>query len=186
MVIRSLKTVSTSEGDHMRESILEEQRKTPANIVHLLEQLKGSFAGFAVDQYTHCLQLATRLKLANFSDEIVFIGLCHDIGKSISWFNHARIGAEILKPFVSPEGYWLAQVHQEFQARSFAQYFDSDPQAYLKHKDHSAFDLAIRFSDLDQISFDPDYATWPLEKFRPLIEKFVLAPVGRARETHRA
>lgn len=148
------------------------QERMPDRIVAMIESLRGVCGGFPVDQYEHSLQTATRAERDGASDEIIFLALVHDIGKVISWWGHAEIVAEILRPYMSENVVWLARYHQDFQGRFFHKAVGKDPNEYLKHKGHPCFDQACRLSDWDQLSFDPNYKSLSLEHFKPLINKF--------------
>ena len=46
-----------------------------------------------------------------------------------------------------------------------------------QYRDHQSFALAERFADeWDQIAFDPDYDTLPLEHFEPLVREVFANP----------
>ena len=85
------------------------------------------------------------------------------------------IAAEILKPYVRREVYDMIRVHQDFQGRHYYAHFGGDPDARETHRtelDASTWALAVRFADeWDQIAFDPDFDTEPLEHFEPLVRK---------------
>ena len=95
--------------------------------------------------------------------------VAHRIGKAVSVPNHPRIAAEILKPYVRDDVYWMILVHQDFQGRHYYHHFGGDPNARETHRDEltaDEFALAERFADeWDQIAFDPDYDTLPLAHF---------------------
>jgi predicted HD phosphohydrolase len=103
---------------------------------------------------------------------IVHIG---DIGKAISVPNHPRIAAEILKPYVREDVYKMILVHQDFQGRHYYAHFGGNPDAREQHRDEltpEQFALAEKFADeWDQIAFDPNGPTEPLEHFEPLVRK---------------
>src|SRR4051812_22996293 len=145
------------------------------HVLVLLRNLDGMVLGFAVDQLTHCLQTATLAERAGADEEVVVASLCHDIGKSVSVPNHAAIAAEILKPYVRPAVYDMIRVHQDFQGRHYYAHFGGDPDAREQHRaelDAETFALTERFADdWDQIAFDPDGETLPLEHFEPLVRK---------------
>jgi len=151
------------------------QGRVADRVLGMLESLGDITDGFAVDQLTHCLQTATRAERAGADDEVVIASLCHDIGKAVSVPNHPRIAAEILKPYVRDDVYWMILVHQDFQGRHYYHHFGGDPNAREQHRDALSaeeFALAERFADeWDQIAFDPDYDTLPLEHFEPLVRK---------------
>ncbi len=151
------------------------QARVAERVLMLLESLSGIVDGFATDQLTHCLQTATLAERAGADEELVVASLCHDIGKAISVPNHPKIAAEILRPYVRDEVYKAILVHQDFQGRHYYHHFGGDPDAREQHRDTltaDEFALAERFADeWDQIAFDPDYDTLPLEHFEPLVRK---------------
>ena len=153
----------------------EDQPRVAAVVLDLLRSLKDVTVGFAVDQLTHCLQTATLAERAGADEEVVVAALCHDIGKAISIPNHPAIAAEILRPYVRREVYDMILVHQDFQGRHYYAHFGGDPNARDKHRetlDAETYALAERFADeWDQLAFDPDYETLPLEHFEPLVRK---------------
>jgi predicted HD phosphohydrolase len=142
------------------------QGRVAERVLDMLRSLEEITDGFAVDQLTHCLQTATLAERAGADDEMVIASLCHDIGKAVSVPNHPRIAAEILKPYVRPEVYDVIRVHQDFQGRHYYHHFGGDPDAREQYRDEPWFDLAAKFADeWDQIAFDPEYDTLPLEHF---------------------
>jgi predicted HD phosphohydrolase len=155
------------------------QPRAADRVVDMLRSLAEVVDGFAVDQLTHCLQTATRAERAGADDQVVIASLCHDIGKAISVPNHPAIAAEILKPYVRDEVYWMILTHQDFQGRHYYQLLGKDPDAREQYRDHPAFALGERFADeWDQVSFDPDYDTLPLEHFEPRLRALLAKPSG--------
>src|SRR3954466_6028319 len=139
-------------------------------ILGMLRSLSTKVDGFAVDQLTHCLQTATLAERAGADKEMVVASLCHDIGKVASVPNHGAIAAEILKPYVREDVYLAIKHHQDFQGRHYYHHFGGDPNARDQYEGEPWFDLAAQFADeWDQIAFDPDYDTAPLEHFEPLV-----------------
>jgi predicted HD phosphohydrolase len=159
---------------------MKNQPRVAERVLGMLRSLEDITDGFATDQLTHCLQTATLAERAGADPEVVVAALCHDVGKAISVPNHPRIGAEILKPYVRDEVYKMILVHQDFQGRHYYQHFGGDPDAREQHRDAltpEEFALAERFADeWDQIAFDPDYDTLPLEHFEPLVRKVFATP----------
>src|SRR3954469_15281443 len=151
------------------------QGRVADRILMLLRSLDEITDGFATDQLTHCLQTATRAERAGADTEVVVASLCHDIGKAISVPNHPAIAAEILKPYVRDDVYWMILVHQDFQGRHYYAHFGGNPDAREKHRealDPEVFALAEQFADeWDQQAFDPDYDTLPLEHFEDRVRK---------------
>jgi predicted HD phosphohydrolase len=156
-------------------------------VLWLLASLAEITDGFATDQLTHCLQTATLAERAGADDEVVVAALCHDIGKAISVVNHPAIAAEMLQPYVRPDVYEMIRVHQDFQGRHYYEHFGGDPNAREQHRaalTSEQFALAERFADeWDQIAFDPDYDTLPLEHFEPKVRAiFAYQPAVRAEQ----
>jgi predicted HD phosphohydrolase len=151
------------------------QGRVAERVLGMLRSLADITDGFATDQLTHCLQTATLAERAGADPEVVAAALCHDIGKAVSVPNHPRIAAEILRPYVRDEVFKMILVHQDFQGRHYYAHFGADPDAREKHRDEltaDEFALAARFADeWDQIAFDPDYDTLPLEHFEPLVHE---------------
>lgn len=155
----------------------EYDKQIPNNIKELLHKLESMQLGFAVNQLTHCLQTATRAERGGASEEMIVASLCHDMGKAISEANHPAIAAEILKPYVSAEVYWVILTHQAFQGRHYFQHFGASPNLRDSFKGHPAYELAEKFADeWDQTSFDPNYDTYPLEHFEPMIDRVFSNP----------
>jgi predicted HD phosphohydrolase len=146
----------------------EHQGRVAERVLMLLRSLSEVTDGFAVDQLTHCLQTATLAERAGADDELVVASLCHDIGKAVSVPNHPMIAAEILKPYVRDEVYQVIRAHQDFQGRHYYHHFGGDPNARDPYRDEEWYALAEKFADeWDQIAFDPNYDTLPLEHFEP-------------------
>jgi predicted HD phosphohydrolase len=154
---------------------MQNQPRVAESVLGMLRSLDSITDGFATDQLTHCLQTATLAERAGADDEVVVAALCHDIGKAISVPNHPRIAAEILKAYVRDDVYKMILVHQDFQGKHYYHHFGGDPDAREKHRDAltpEQFELAERFADeWDQIAFDPNGPTEPLEHFEPLVRK---------------
>ena len=162
---------------HIGAETMKRQQHGGERVLALLRSLVEITDGFATDQLTHCLQTATRAERAGADPEVVVASLCHDIGKAISVPNHPAIGAEILKPYVREEVYSMILAHQDFQGRHYYQHFGGDPDAREQYRGQPWFDLAARFADeWDQLSFDPDYDTEPLEHFEPLVNEVFAKP----------
>ncbi|MSO38152.1 MAG: HD domain-containing protein [Acidimicrobiia bacterium] len=145
------------------------QPRVADSVLGMLNSLSAITDGFAVDQLTHCLQTATLAERAGADDELVVAALCHDVGKTVSVANHPAIAAEMLKAYVRPSIYNMIRVHQDFQGRHYYGHFGMNPNA---REDHRAtlsvedFAIAEQFADeWDQIAFDPDYDTLPIEHF---------------------
>ena len=153
------------------------QPRVAEQFLRMLRQCADITDGFATDQLTHCLQTATKAEQAGADDEIVFASLCHDIGKVVSVFNHPRIAAEMIRPYVRDEVYEMIRVHQDFQGKHYYAHFGANPDARAKYEGEEFFDLAALFADeWDQVAFDPDGETYPLEHFEPMVREVFATP----------
>jgi predicted HD phosphohydrolase len=159
------------------EEVNKRQSRMPQVIKSMLAQLEEQVDGFAVNQFVHALQTATRAARDGASEELIIAALCHDIGKVISNENHPAIAAEILKPYVSAETYEIVRSHQDFQGRHYYGLMGKDPEARRKYENEPWYAEAVRFTDdWDQTSFDPEYDTLPLSYFEPMIERLFAKP----------
>ncbi len=148
------------------------QGRVADRILDMLRSLESVTDGFAVDQLVHSCQTATRAERAGAEPEVVFAALCHDIGKAVSVPNHPRIGAEILRPYVSDDVYRMVLTHQDFQGRHYYHHFGGNPDERATYEGQSHYELTATFADeWDQAAFDPDYDTLPLEHFEPLVRE---------------
>jgi predicted HD phosphohydrolase len=153
------------------------QGRVAERVLAMLRSLADITDGFAVDQLTHSLQTATLAERAGADDEMVVASLCHDIGKAVSVPNHPKIAAEILKSYVRDDVYQVIRAHQDFQGRHYYHHFGGDPDAREKYRDEPWFALAAQFADeWDQIAFDPDYDTMPLEHFEDRVRSIFGSP----------
>lgn len=170
-------------GDYMSyvEAHLEHDlEQVPDRMLTILRSMRGLMQGFQIDQLEHCLQTATRAERAGADVDMIVASLCHDMGKTISNANHPAIAAEMVRPWVSPDAYWIVKVHQDFQGMHYYARMGLDPMMRLKHQDHPAYELAAVFADeWDQTAFDPDYESFPLEHFEPMVREVFGRPPRR-------
>jgi predicted HD phosphohydrolase len=158
---------------------LENQGRVAERVLAQLRSLAEITDGFAVDQLAHSLQTATLAERAGADSELVVAALCHDIGKAVSVANHGAIAAEILRPYVREEVYWVIRTHQDFQGRHYYAFMGKDPEARRQYRDAPWFALAERFADeWDQVAFDPGAETLPLAHFEPLVRQVFAYPRG--------
>ena len=148
------------------------QGRVAEKILDMLRSLADITDGFATDQLTHCLQTATLAEKAGADQEVIVASLCHDIGKAVSVPNHGAIAAEMLRPYVRPDVAWMLQVHQDFQGKHYYHHFGADPNKRDAFVGHPAYELTAQFTDeWDQIAFDPNAETYPLEHFEPMVRE---------------
>lgn len=142
-----------------------------------LRLLEGDHGGFPVDRMEHSLQTATRAYRANESDELVVCALIHDIGDTLGSYNHADIGAAVLKPFVSDAHHWMLAHHGIFQGYYFFHHLGLDRDMRRQFEGHEHYDLTATFChEYDQAAFDVDYESLPLEHFEPAVRQLLSQP----------
>ncbi|MDA9653328.1 HD domain-containing protein [Candidatus Pelagibacter sp.] len=149
--------------------------ETGERIIKYLKQYDETIEGYQVSRLEHSLQAATRAFKDKASDEMVVATLLHDIGDDLAPANHAEYAAAILKPYISEKTYWILLKHGEFQMYYYAHHLGADKNKREKYKDHKYYEDCIKFCELwDQSSFDPNYKSFKLEFFEPLIRKIFL------------
>jgi predicted HD phosphohydrolase len=143
-------------------------------VIGLLRDLQTDHGGFPVDRLEHSLQTATRAERAGCDDEYVFCALIHDIGDTLSPFNHPAIAAAIVKPFVSEANHFMVEHHGEFQGYYFWHYLGMDQNARDKYRDSPHYEHTLEFcAEYDQTAFDASYTSNPLEHYEPLIKQIL-------------
>jgi predicted HD phosphohydrolase len=151
--------------------------RLPARVLTHLRLLGGDYGGFAVDRLTHSLQTATRAERAGRPADYVLCALLHDIGDTLGPYGHSEVAAAILEPYVHPDLRWMVEKHGQFQGYYFFHYLGLDRQVRDQYAGHPLFDMTAEFcAEFDQVSFDPEYATAPLEHFEPLVRDLMSAP----------
>lgn len=137
-----------------------------------LDLLRHSYPGGQVDRYVHSLQTATRAEDAGECDEIVVAGVLHDLGDTLAVVNHEQIGAQVLRPYVSRYIYWMLRQHGVFQGYYYFDKIGRNRDERERFRGHPAFEMTERFCrDYDQMSFDPEYDTRPIEHFEPKLRR---------------
>lgn len=142
-----------------------------------LRLLDGDFGGFPVDRLEHSLQTATRAYRDGRDEEYVVCALLHDIGDTLGSYNHPDIAAAILKPFVSERNHWMVANHGIFQGYYFFHHLGLDRNMRDQFKDNEHYEYCAQFCHLyDQVAFDADYDSEPLEFFAPMVERLFAKP----------
>ena len=145
-------------------------KKTADRILKFLSSLTETLEGYQVSRLEHSLQSATRALHAGESEEMIVAALLHDIGDELAPMNHSEYAASILKPYVSDKTHWIVEKHGEFQAYYYAHHLGGNRNKRDKYKGHKYFDACVNFCEkYDQCSFDPNYESYPLEKFEPMV-----------------
>jgi predicted HD phosphohydrolase len=152
-------------------------KKLPERLVAHLKLLRGDYGGFPVDRLEHCLQTATRAYQAGREEEHVVCALLHDIGDTLGPYNHADIAATIVQPFVSEENHWIVEHHDIFQGYYFFHFLGLDRDMREQYRGHPHFEKTEEFCRLfDQVAFDPNFKSMPLEAFEPMLQKLFRQP----------
>jgi len=158
-------------------NFVEFARHLPDRVLAHLRLLDGDYGGFAVDRLQHSLQTATFAVRGGEDEEYVVCALLHDIGDTLGSFNHADIGAAVLKPFVSEANHWMLEKHGIFQGYYFFHHLGMDRNARDQFQGHPWFDRTARFCELyDGPAFDPKGEILPLAHFEPMVRRVLAAP----------
>lgn len=141
-------------------------------IIAMLKSLDEDWTPYPINRYQHSLQSATRAHEAGEPEDLVIAALLHDLGDTLSPFNHGELAAAIVKPYVSERTHWILKHHCVFQGYYYNHHLGGDRHAREKYKDSPHYDACVKFChDYDQSSFDPDYPTKPLEFFEPMLRR---------------
>ena len=144
--------------------------KTSDRILDFMSNLTETLEGYQISRLEHSLQSATRAYNNGESEEMVVAALLHDIGDELAPMNHSEYAASILKPYVSEKTHWIIEKHGEFQAYYYAHHLGGNRNKRDKYKGHKYYDACVKFCEkYDQCSFDPNYKSYPLEKFEPMV-----------------
>lgn len=149
----------------------------PDRVLAHLKLLEGDCGGFPVDRMEHSLQSATLAYRDGMDEEYVVCALLHDIGDTLASYNHAELGATLLKPFVSEENHWMLQHHGIFQGYYFFHYLGLDRNMREQFRGHPSFERTAMFcARHDQNAFNPDYDSMPLDAFIPMLRRVMERP----------
>jgi predicted HD phosphohydrolase len=162
-------------GGHFRDFA----KALPGRVLAHLNLLAGDFGGFPVDRLEHSLQTATRAHRDGRDEAYVVMALLHDIGDTLGTFNHPEIGAAMLRPFVSEEVHWIANMHGVFQGYYFFHYLGMDRDLRETYRGHPHFEACAEFcAKYDQTAFDPAYESAPLSFFEPMVGRVMARPLN--------
>jgi len=156
--------------------------KQADRVLEWLRQMDGD-SPYQISRLEHCLQTATRAENDGADDETIACALLHDIGDVLAPTNHSAVAATLLAPYVSEQNHWIIKHHGLFQGYYWFEYDGQDPNARDRFKDHEFYEACVEFcARWDQVSFDPNYETRPLEHFEPLVrDLFAQQPNSRNR-----
>ncbi|MDY0882925.1 HD domain-containing protein [Dongia soli] len=185
MSLETVNFIRMDEGTEAEYQLLDRLYKVheeglAGNAIALLDRLAGDKMGYRIDRYQHSLQSATRALRDGADEESIVCALLHDIGDTLAPHNHSDLAAAILQPYVSEDNHWVIKHHGIFQGYYFWHFVGGDRHAREQYRGHPLFDRCARFCERwDQVSFDPDYETQPIETFMPMVERiFARQPFG--------
>ena len=146
--------------------------ETADRILKFMSNLNQTLEGYQVTRLEHSLQSATRAERNGESEEMIVAALLHDIGDELAPMNHSEYAASILKPYVSEKTHWIVEKHGEFQAYYYAHHLGGNRNKREKYKDHKYYQATLNFCEkYDQGSFDPNYNSFSLKHFEPMVKK---------------
>lgn len=157
-------------------------RGTADRLLGALKALDASLSGYRVTRLEHSLQAATRAWRDGADADWVISALLHDVGDILAPYNHDEYAAAILRPFVREQCAWVVARHGDFQLLYYGAHVGADPEKRRAHAGAPYYDDCAAFCEAwDQASFDPDYASLPLDFFAPILrEVFARKPYDPA------
>ena len=145
---------------------------TAERILNFMSGLNTTLEGYKITRLEHSLQTATRALNDKANEEMVVAALLHDIGDELAPMNHSEYAASILKPYVTEKTHWIIEKHGEFQMFYYAHHLGGDRNKRDKYKGHKYYQDTVDFCEkYDQNSFDPNYKSYTLDFFKPIVEK---------------
>ena len=145
---------------------------TGERLLKFMSTLDDTLDGYKVTRLEHSLQTATRALNDKADDEMIVAALFHDIGDELAPLNHSEYAAAVLKPYVSEKTHWIIEKHGEFQTYYYAHHLGGDKNKREKYKGHKYYQACIDFCEkYDQVSFDPNYESFTLEFFKPMVKE---------------
>lgn len=138
----------------------------PGRIKNELKRLDESFSGYQVSRLEHSLISATMAERDGADVDWIVAALIHDIGDTLSPFNHDSLAAVIGAPYLRDECTWVLRTHGIFQMYFYAHHMGGNRDAREKYRDHPFYSAGAEFTERwDQTAFDPDYDYFPLDHF---------------------
>ena len=175
--MKTVKFTEMKKGSKEDYELLAEYEKNyvnelPDRILESLKNLDNSVDGYKVTRLEHSLQSATRAEKDGADEEMIVATLLHDIGDSLAPYNHSQLIAAVLRPYVSEKVHWIMLHHGLFQEYYYAHHLGKDRNLRDKFKDHPYYQDAVDFCEKwDQKSFDPNYESFPLDHFEPMVRR---------------
>ena len=149
----------------------------PERILAALRELEQSLAGYQISRLEHSLQSATRAERDGADIEMIVGALIHDLGDDLAPLNHSQLAAAIIRPYVRGEVAWVIEHHGVFQMYYYGEAMGVNKNAREIYRGHKWFNSCEKFCERwDQMSFDPDYASYPLAHFEPMVREIFSRP----------
>lgn len=146
-------------------------------VLTMLMSLDDVCDGGDISELQHALQVASRAERAGADEDVVIAALLHDIGKVFGDAGHGPVSAEILAPHLRPDVVDVVRHHGAFTAQHWNKIAAGDANPRDTFGTEPWFALACRFVDeWDMQSFDPEYESFPLEHFAPLVRRRMTGP----------
>ena len=176
-MINKVKFTQMKDGDKEDYDFLTEHEiafsiGTADRLLKALVELDESLSGYQVTRLEHSLQAATRAWKDGADIDWIVSALLHDIGDIYAPYNHDEYAASILRPFVREQCSWVVEKHGDFQMLYYAHHVGGNLDKRLAYKEHTYFEDCATFCERwDQASFDPAYASQPLEFFKDIVRE---------------
>jgi predicted HD phosphohydrolase len=173
----SIKESTQEDWDALKEDDEKLRAGLPNRVLEHLVALDEQESIFPLSRLGHSLQTATRASRAGKDDEYVLCALLHDIGDTLATYNHAEMGATVVRPFVRPEYHWMVEQHAVFQGYYFFHYVGRDRNEREKFRGNPNFELTEEFcEEFDQPAFETSYPSMSLGEFAPLVHALMAQP----------
>lgn len=169
----------------IRDNDMESSKNLAEKILNHLELLAEDDGAYPINRLEHCLQTATRAEKDGADEEWIVASLLHDLGDVLAPFSHAEVSYEILRPFVREEVAWVVKHHGIFQMKFNKALTNEQRNLYRQFEENPHFEAALRFvNQWDQASFDPNYNSYDIEHFRPMVERLFKDPFKKKANEH--
>ena len=149
-------------------------------MVGLLEQLRGPLMGNPVDRYEHSLQTASRALRDGARTDMVVAALLHDVGDAMAPGQPQRARGRD-RPAVPRCGKHLGGSPPRASSRATTTGTSSGsttPPASVTGAAPTSTRRRTSARAWDQLAFDPDYETLPIETFLPLLTEVFSRPAS--------
>ena len=175
--MKEVKFIQMKDGDEedyhfLTKHEVEHTKGTADRLLKALVELDQSLSGYKVTRLGHSLQSATRAFHGGADIDWIVSALLHDIGDIYAPYNHDEYAASIIRPFVREQCTWVVEKHGIFQMLYYGEHIGSNPHIREKYKENIYFQDCSDFCELwDQKSFDPNYDTYPIDFFAPMVRE---------------